>query len=153
MSGCAKPLVLIVGAFFVTSLLACTEKPAHSSARGLAPTVSGAHRAPAAVAPGASVPLQVASERNIQVICAHAASAVIPGADQPDRSEMASLAECDAEALYYGIGSPPDFVVARRCAYAQSQHVNYPVIGGAGILMMVYANGRSVDTNVDLATM
>jgi hypothetical protein len=53
--------------------------------------------------------------------------------------------------MYYGIGMPVDFVRARQCAYAQPVPPRGVVMGGSEILMMVYANGRGVPANFDLA--
>jgi len=88
---------------------------------------------------------------DVQAVCARAAKAEIPAKDMPNRSELASLADCDSEALYYGIGSASDFVQARRCAYAESARGKPFVLGGPGILMMIYANGLGVEANRDLA--
>jgi hypothetical protein len=79
------------------------------------------------------------------------ALAQAPDADQPTDEELPSLLECDAEALYYGIDRPVDFAAARKCAFAQLKVDNAPIYGGAGILMMIYANGNGVRQNLDLA--
>lgn len=92
--------------------------------------------APAAVA--ASLPPDLAPDE----ICRRLASVALPAADGPSSAERAALAACDAEALYYGIGVPTDDTAARKCAYAHDD---------TGILMMIYANGRGVPRNVDVA--
>lgn len=69
----------------------------------------------------------------------------------PTASERAELTDCDAAALYYGIGVPVDFERARRCAFVDAERAGGAVIGGAEISMMVYANGRGVPADLDLA--
>jgi hypothetical protein len=85
-------------------------------------------------------------------ICARYAQVPLPAADQPSPAEKKSLTGCDAEAMYYGIGVAQDFAKARKCAYAQLEAGNAPMFGGEGILMMVYAGGKGVPANLDLAT-
>jgi hypothetical protein len=83
--------------------------------------------------------------------CKQVESVPIPPGDQPTAAERKGLAACDAEVLYYGYGSQPDFVAARKCAYAQLDSRAEPVFGGSGMLMMLYANGRGVPRNLELA--
>jgi hypothetical protein len=71
--------------------------------------------------------------------------------DAPSKEELVGLAGCDAEALYYGIGMPVDFERARKCAFTRAEPSRDAVMGGAEILMMIYANGQGVPKNFDLA--
>jgi hypothetical protein len=71
--------------------------------------------------------------------------------DAPSEAELGGLVGCDAEALYYGIGVPVDFERARKCAYTRAEPSRDAVMGGAEILMMIYANGRGVPKNFELA--
>src|SRR5262249_39964321 len=84
--------------------------------------------------------------------CERLAVASLPAADQPSPGEVEALATCDAEALYYGIGRSSDYAEARRCAYAQRRGDGAPVFGGPEILLMIYANGKGVPRNLDIAT-
>ena len=85
------------------------------------------------------------------VVCKSAAATAIPEAELPSNAARATLRGCDGEALYYGIGMPVDYERARLCALAEGQQDGASVIGGPEILMMLYANGRGVRANYDLA--
>ena len=97
-----------------------------------------------------------------------------PGTDLPTASERASLHGCDDEAAYYGIAQAVDYRKARLCAFTHAalsepflgmSVYNLPkgavdtsrclgctgVIEGPAILMMIYANGKGVPRNFDLA--
>jgi uncharacterized protein YecT (DUF1311 family) len=64
------------------------------------------------------------------------------------------LPHCDAEALYYGFDKPSDPAAALQCAYYHRAHPD-PTVGdpfaGPGILSMLYANGKGVKRDYDLA--
>lgn len=64
------------------------------------------------------------------------------------------LSTCDEKALYYGIGHPPDYAAALQCGWFQRAHPQ-PTSGnmfyGPGVLTMLYANGKGVARNYDLA--
>lgn len=77
-----------------------------------------------------------------QAICQRFAATPIPEGDLPSDGERASLRGCDAEALYYGIGTSVDFERARRCAFST---------GSPEILLMIYANGQGVPPRLELA--
>ncbi len=55
--------------------------------------------------------------------------------------------------LYYGLGAPADPEKARLCAYTElgQKRAEDDYFLGGDILMMVYANGRGVARNLDLA--
>jgi uncharacterized protein YecT (DUF1311 family) len=150
-AGAAFWAALFVGACKPTQTLApSTIQPvaaasSASSAAPLGPTGRASSAPSSSAAPEAPAP-------DPEAECARVASAAFPRADRPPPGELPTLRGCDAEALYYGIGRPPDFAAARRCAYAQMETKQPPVFGGESILMMIYANGRDVATNLDLAT-
>jgi hypothetical protein len=78
----------------------------------------------------------------------------IPASDLPTAEEQPSLANCDAEKLYFGFSAAADPVRARKCSLLQrerGQGLPEVVFGGAGLLSMIYANGRGADRNFDLA--
>lgn len=74
-----------------------------------------------------------------------------PAADRPTAAEARALRGCDSEALYYGIGTPPDPVRARQCAFLEMVSGEEPVFGGRTMLMTAYANGVGVVRNLDNA--
>jgi hypothetical protein len=82
--------------------------------------------------------------------CRRYAQVPLPAADQPTATERKALAECDGEALYYGIGRQPDLEAARKCAYVERDRTTSP-LGGDAILLMIYADGKGVPPNLDLA--
>jgi hypothetical protein len=121
---------------------------------GAAPTpISSARPDGSAGAPGPSEPLW--TDVDVDGACARAARLTPPSADEPTPVERKSLVGCDAEALYYGIGAPPDYEKARKCAYTQlgrnREVTDADVFSGPAILMMIYANGKGVAVLSDLA--
>jgi hypothetical protein len=87
-----------------------------------------------------------------QALCRAVAGRQPPAADRPDPAAAASLASCDAEALYYGIGVARDPARARLCAFTQNptDQMLEPFAGRA-MLMTIYANGEGATRNLDLA--
>jgi len=78
--------------------------------------------------------------------------AQIPPNDKPSAEIAASLADCSSEDFYWGINAPVDFVKARQCAYHERDRKDYDYrLGGSGLLIMIYANGKGVNSNLDLA--
>jgi hypothetical protein len=64
------------------------------------------------------------------------------------------LASCDETALYYGLGEKPNYTTALQCGWyqrAHPQHTRGNMFYGPGVLAMLYANGRGVSRNFDLA--
>jgi Lysozyme inhibitor LprI len=86
-------------------------------------------------------------------VCARYARVEVPAADLPTAADRQRLAGCDSEQLYFGFDKPTRVVDARKCAYLQSQDVTVEKghFFSAGILAMIYANGRGATRNVDLA--
>jgi hypothetical protein len=85
--------------------------------------------------------------------CKKYESVRIPPGDQPTAAQVKALGDCDSGDLYYGSNHPPDYVKARLCAYAKIARNESRLGGfdGSTILMMVYANGKGVARNFDLA--
>lgn len=78
-----------------------------------------------------------------------------PASDRIDPAQAHTLAGCDAEALYYGIGMPADPVRARQCALLNVDTTgagSAPLFAGIDLLMTVYANGVGAGRDLDLAT-
>jgi uncharacterized protein YecT (DUF1311 family) len=92
------------------------------------------------------------SDPGAKRMCAAVKDVQIPAADQPTADEKNSLANCSSEDLYFGLGEPSDPVKARKCAYVEMEQGKDDLdMAGRAILMMVYANGRGADRNLDVA--
>ena len=74
-----------------------------------------------------------------------------PAADRPTAAQLAGLKTCDSSDAYYGITGPTDPVKARHCAFAEMARGENDGPGGAGVLMMLYANGQGVKANLPYA--
>jgi hypothetical protein len=64
------------------------------------------------------------------------------------------LASCDETKLYYGLGERPNYAAAFQCGWYQRAHPQHTIgnmFYGAGVLTMLYANGRGVSRDYDLA--
>lgn len=87
--------------------------------------------------------------------CKKLASIGVPANDLPSDAEKPALAGCDSEALYYGIGRPADLATARKCALLEpAVDPKNPAptgLRGPAVLAMIYANGKGVRRNLDLA--
>jgi uncharacterized protein YecT (DUF1311 family) len=83
--------------------------------------------------------------------CAELSKVELPVADMPKPADRTSLQGCDSSKLYYGAGAAPDYRGARLCAYMEREGEEQPEIGGAAVLMMIYANGRGIERDIDLA--
>jgi len=101
--------------------------------------------------PGAELAANPAYARS-QALCRAVAGREPPAGDRPDAAATAALANCDAEALYYGIGGARDPARARQCAFTQAptDQMLEPFAGRA-MLMIVYANGQGAARDLDLA--
>lgn len=84
-------------------------------------------------------------------ICAAVKDALPPAVDRPSAAEEKSLANCSSLDAYFGFGQPPDPLKARQCAFAQLDRSDKTLLGGKAILMMLYANGKGVQRNFDVA--
>lgn len=98
----------------------------------------------------ASAQLQFASTET-QNACKEWMKTEFPASDRPAAEEAAELGGCVSEDLYYGIGRHADPVKARKCAYLEMNANTDYVFSGKAILMMIYANGKGVRHNTDLA--
>jgi uncharacterized protein YecT (DUF1311 family) len=74
--------------------------------------------------------------------CVRVKDLPIPAADQPSAEALKALAKCEAQDLYYDARNNAGWIRARHCAIAQNEPTT---------LMMLYANGRGVSRNYDLA--
>jgi uncharacterized protein YecT (DUF1311 family) len=90
-----------------------------------------------------------AQKQKAQSICAEVEKIPIPGADRPTSREAAALKGCDPVALYYGVDTKPNPIKARHCAFLamDANEMGYEY----HVLSMLYANGRGVSRNIDLA--
>ncbi len=83
-------------------------------------------------------------------VCKEAAKTPFPPKDRPSPEEAKTLKNCSSRDLYYGFDKPADPVQARKCAYLEMEK-DEMVFGGSSILMMIYANGKGVERNLNLA--
>ncbi len=67
-----------------------------------------------------------------------------PFSHRPTAEQARALQDCDADKLYYGIGTHFNYLQARHCAFAKDSH---------DVLMMLYANGLGVPRNYAVAKM
>lgn len=91
------------------------------------------------------------SDPDAKQICAAVKDVEPPAADRPSPAEKDALVRCSSVDAYFGFGGPVDPVKARKCAYAEIDRDARALLGGKTILMMVYANGKGVPRNFDLA--
>jgi hypothetical protein len=84
-------------------------------------------------------------------ICASVEQVELPAADRPSAAEENALVNCSSLDAYYGFGQPADPVKARKCAYAEMDRGAKGALSGKAILTMVYANGKGVSRNYDVA--
>ncbi|HET7314479.1 lysozyme inhibitor LprI family protein [Salinisphaera sp.] len=91
-----------------------------------------------------------------KAICRRLEDRKPPPADRPDAAQRKKLAGCDAGALYYGIGEPRQPERARQCAFIEAEQAGDDAgdrsFFGLSVLMMIYANGRGAERDLDLAT-
>jgi uncharacterized protein YecT (DUF1311 family) len=95
---------------------------------------------------------QRANER--PAACDNFAKVQVPASDLPTPDERKALASCSSESLYFGVDHPADPVKARKCAYIEREAdkgMPEVVFGAAGMLTMIYANGKGAARNFDLA--
>lgn len=74
-----------------------------------------------------------------------------PAADKPAAAQLAALKDCDSSDAYYGITGPTNPAKARQCAFAEMARNENDGPSGAGVLMMLYANGQGVKPNLPYA--
>ncbi|HEX7288310.1 MAG TPA: hypothetical protein VF532_19140, partial [Candidatus Angelobacter sp.] len=84
-------------------------------------------------------------------LCAEVKDVALPATDRPTAEETKALAACVSQELYFGFDKTPDPVAARKCAFLEMDRGNNEPFAGKTILMMVYANGKGVARNLDLA--
>jgi uncharacterized protein YecT (DUF1311 family) len=77
---------------------------------------------------------------------------VFPAGDLPSAAEVRDLQGCRSEPLYDGSGVPADPVKARKCAFVElTSGYATDLVSGTVTLMMIYANGKGVRRNLDIA--
>jgi formylmethanofuran dehydrogenase subunit E len=94
------------------------------------------------------------ADKNGQPVCEPYARIKEPASDLPTTRDHQALASCNSYDLYFGFERAPDLVKARKCAYIEREAgKRFPdvVFGAAGLLTMIYANGKGADRNFDLA--
>jgi uncharacterized protein YecT (DUF1311 family) len=86
-----------------------------------------------------------------KAICRSVRNLEPPASDRPTLAQARALQDCSSEALYYGIGIPPDPVRARQCAFLEMDSDEGLVFGDRSMLMTMYANGVGAQRNLDVA--
>lgn len=104
-----------------------------------------------AAALGAACCQDEISDPGAKKVCASVQHADVPAADRPTAADEKALAKCSSLDAYFGFNGQADPVKARKCAIAEIDRGDKAVLGGKAILMMVYANGKGVPRNYDLA--
>ena len=100
---------------------------------------------------GAFAQAQLSDPESLK-ICAGVKDVQLPAEDRPSAADAKALANCSSEKLYYGYAKTPDYVQARKCAYLElDRQLKDAPFSGKTILMMVYANGKGVARNLDVA--
>lgn len=92
----------------------------------------------------------LAKEVSIDSLCKSTENLSPPVEHLPGNREFNTLFGCESYRLYYGVGVTADPEQARKCAFIEVVD-NEKVFGGASILMSIYANGKGVARNFDLA--
>ncbi len=100
-----------------------------------------------------------AQDNERPMVCVQSERIEIPSADLPTAEDRTTLASCDSQDLYFGIDNPADPVKARKCAYLERERQKQTGqagildgdLGGAGVLTMIYANGKGAARSFDLA--
>ena len=84
-------------------------------------------------------------------MCAAVDQVEIPTADHPTAAEEKALAGCSSVDAYFGLGEKEDPVKARKCSFAEMDRGEKAALSGKALLSMVYANGKGVPRNYDVA--
>ncbi|SEB69206.1 lysozyme inhibitor LprI family protein [Terriglobus roseus] len=94
------------------------------------------------------------SDENWKAVCKSAQATPLLIEPPAGPLSASQLPSCDEQALYYGPGGKPNYAAALQCGWWQRAHPR-PTVGdmfyGPGVLTMLYANGRGVERNYDLA--
>lgn len=69
----------------------------------------------------------------------------------PDKYTETAKERCESYLYYYGLSGKEGDEEAKKCAYRELAEDEGLVFGGPSILMMIYANGRGVKKDIDLA--
>ncbi|ARJ65083.1 hypothetical protein WV31_05100 [Magnetospirillum sp. ME-1] len=98
----------------------------------------------------ATLPVIAAPIPPREELCARFEAIQLPAEDIPDPNDLGTLKTCDSEALYFGLGSPPNPHAARICAMARYRQdgASYE---GAAVLILLYANGLGGERRMDVA--
>jgi hypothetical protein len=98
--------------------------------------------------------LDYTAEKNWEQVCQDAKARPLAPIEPSGPLSGLQLAHCDETALYYGLGEKPNYAAALQCGWFQRAHPQHSVgnmFYGPGVLMMLYANGKGVSRNYDLA--
>ena len=94
------------------------------------------------------------ADKNWHDVCRRVMSQLlIPNRSSGPLTEK-QLRTCDESALYYGLGRKPNYSAALQCGWfqrAHPQHLVGSMFYGPGVLTMIYANGKGVLRDYELA--
>lgn len=91
---------------------------------------------------------------NWRRVCEAAAKQPLSRVEPSGPLRAEELPACDETKLYFGIGGRPNYAAAVQCGWyqrAHPQHTRANMFYGPGILTMLYANGKGVSQDYDLA--
>jgi len=94
------------------------------------------------------------AEANWKLVCRQAMAQPLAARTPAGPLTQDELKDCDETALYYGQGAKPDYAAALQCGWferAHPQNGDANLFHGPGVLAMLYANGRGVPRDYDLA--
>lgn len=90
-------------------------------------------------------------DKEAKLACDRVKDVPFPAEDRPSPAEIKSLKKCSSFDLFHGIDVTADPVKARKCAYVERIQGDQTVFGGSAMIMQIYATGKGVRPNFDLA--
>jgi uncharacterized protein YecT (DUF1311 family) len=145
---------LICSALALPSCSERSDKVPASATPPVPPSQSDPGQAVVAPPPAPAAPRETTDEPNAGdwvAVCDAVEGAEFPTSDLPSPQDKAQVKSGDSVRFYYGIGTPVDDVRARHAAFLERERGDELVLGGSAVLTMLYANGRGVERNLNLA--
>jgi len=103
---------------------------------------------------GAAQDLPYSADEHWEQVCEKAKAGTLkePSLTGPLASDK--LAKCDETELYYGFSGKPNYAAALQCGWYERAHPRESsgnMFAGPGVLTMLYANGKGVQRDYELA--